>query len=252
MATHEPRPGPSAFPPTRRTLIEALREADPEQRRIAQASLIAAYWRPAYVYLRLRRGHSAADAEDLVQGFFAGELEREFLQTFDPAKARFRTFLRVCLDRHAAHAAAARSASKRGGGQRIVALDFDGAERTLGSRRSDASEPVGEDDVDEFFTREWRRALFSAAIDQLAKDCERAGHASRYAAFAAIDLAEPHSRPSYADVAARLGRPVTTINNDLAAARRDLRAIVIDLLRAQCIDENDFQEQLAALFRGAS
>jgi len=42
-------------------------------------ALCRKYWFPLFVYVR-RRGYSAADAQDLVQGFFALILERKDLQ----------------------------------------------------------------------------------------------------------------------------------------------------------------------------
>src|ERR1700754_3089368 len=102
IAVTEPPPTRSpfaAFPQTRLTVVDRLRHGESSVRRLAADDLVSAYWRPVYVYLRLRWRLSAEDAEDATQGFFAAALERRFFDTFDPAKARFRTFLRVCLDR---------------------------------------------------------------------------------------------------------------------------------------------------------
>jgi len=52
-------------------MVEGARSIDPEERRLAYERVVQAYWKPVYVYLRLRRGASAEDAEDLTQGFFA-------------------------------------------------------------------------------------------------------------------------------------------------------------------------------------
>ena len=48
-------------------------------------------------------GARREDAEDLTQGFFTRAMEKEFFGGYDPAKARFRTFLRTCLDRFVAN-----------------------------------------------------------------------------------------------------------------------------------------------------
>ena len=50
---------------------------------------------------------------------------------FDPARARFRTFLRVCLDGFVVNEHKAASRIKRGGAVSFVSLDFAAAEREL-------------------------------------------------------------------------------------------------------------------------
>ena len=57
------------------------------------------------------------------EGILRRAFEREYLDRYDPAKARFRTFVRVCLDGFLANAAAAASRLKRGGGFIIDAVD---------------------------------------------------------------------------------------------------------------------------------
>jgi len=45
-----------------------------------------------------RRGHRAAEAQDLIQEFFAGLLEKGTLQVADRDRGRFRSFLLAALD----------------------------------------------------------------------------------------------------------------------------------------------------------
>lgn len=80
-------------------MLEALGAPDPETRSRAAAVLAATYWQPVYTYLRLRWRASPEEAEDLTQEFFDRALERGFFVCYDPARARFRTFVRVCVDR---------------------------------------------------------------------------------------------------------------------------------------------------------
>src|SRR5215469_9941991 len=90
--------GGSTFPPTRHSTIRALWSTDAEERSRAYESLISAYWMPVYKYLRIRWEKSIDDAKDLTQGFFMEAMEKHFFERFDPERARFRTFLRTCLD----------------------------------------------------------------------------------------------------------------------------------------------------------
>lgn len=247
MEPSYPNRGRARFPTTRATLVDGLRSADPGVRKAAIEALIESYWRPTYGYLRAWRGRSREDAEDLVQAFFTLELEREFMADFDSNIARFRTFLRLCLDRFVARVERARVAGKRGGGLTVRRFDFEDAENVL------RLQPVGgvangaDDEIDAYFTREWRRHLFQSALERLRKECESAGRSRRFEILVAIDLHSADRAPTYAEAAARFAIPATTLNNELAAARRELREIVLDLLRHQCLDESDFQEQLREL-----
>jgi RNA polymerase sigma-70 factor (ECF subfamily) len=82
-----------AFPETHRSVVLAVRSADPEERGRAFDAVVRAYWRPVFGYLRRKWRADDARAEDLAQGFFTLALEKDWLARFDPAKGRFRTFL---------------------------------------------------------------------------------------------------------------------------------------------------------------
>src|SRR2546421_3631532 len=62
----------------------------------ALASLCQTYWYPLYVFAR-RQGQGPEDAQDLVQGFFARVLEKNYLEDADREKGKFRSFLLVGL-----------------------------------------------------------------------------------------------------------------------------------------------------------
>jgi len=124
MTQEEVQPGGDRFPPTRRSVVEAVRSIDAEERERALQALCAAYWKPVYKYVRLRWNRPADQAQDLTQGFFLEVLERELLEQFDPHKGRLRTYLRVCVDSFVSNEAKAGRRQKRGGTVLHVALDF--------------------------------------------------------------------------------------------------------------------------------
>jgi len=80
----------------------------------ALARLCERYRQPLFVYLQ-RRGLDYHTASDLVQGFFAHLLEREFLVGLDPDKGRFRAFLLQSLQNYLADKWDEARAWKRGG-----------------------------------------------------------------------------------------------------------------------------------------
>jgi DNA-directed RNA polymerase specialized sigma24 family protein len=226
------------FPLTRRSAVLAAASDDPAVRATALGALAAAYWKPAYKHVRVKWRASSADAADHVQSFFGRAAERGFFQDYDPARARFRTFFKVCLDRHVSNAAAAAQRDKRGGP--AAALNFEEAETEL-ERQGAAAWESPED----CFEREWRRALFSRGLVALEAWCAAEGKPEVWKAFAAYDLCEP-PRPRYGDLAAELKLPVTTITNHLALARRTLRTLVWEDLRALTATDRELAEEASA------
>ena len=88
-------------------------------------------YRPVYKHLRLRWRLDAELASDLTQGFFARALEKGYLGDYDPTRGRFRTFLRVCVDRFVANERASSRRDKRGGGALHASIDLDVAESEI-------------------------------------------------------------------------------------------------------------------------
>src|SRR5688500_11771775 len=150
------------FPPTRLSVVARTRSPDEETRRLAFAAIIEAYWKPVYKYLRLKWQLDPDQAADLTQEFFAATLEKDVLGRFDPERARFRTYLRLCVDGFASNARKAERRLKRGGGVTPVSLDFETAEGEIVRY-----EPAVPADVDELFYQEWVRALFQRAVEEL-------------------------------------------------------------------------------------
>jgi len=218
-----------SFPETRRSVVLASRDPDPEVRRAAFSVLVEGYWKPVYKYLRIKWQADGEEARDLTQAFFLQCLEKGTFERYEPARARFRTFLRTCLDAFVVDGQRAASRIKRGGGAALQSLDFAGADEELARQGA-----VGGVDMEEYFHREWVRALFARAVEELRGRCEMAGRARRFQVFARYDLHEIEGeleRPSYAEIGTELSIPVTQVTNELSAARRELRSIVLDLLR---------------------
>jgi RNA polymerase sigma factor (sigma-70 family) len=228
------------FPQTRRSVVLAARDADPEVRRQAWEALVASYWKPVYKVLRVRWRLDREDAEDLTQGFFAAAFAKGTFERYDPSKARFRTYVRTCLDGFTANEHKAARRLKRGGGQERLPLDFAGAEAEL--LRHGAGEGL---EPDEYFHREWVRSLFDLAVGDLRRWCNAAGKQVHFQLFEKYDLEGPDSpeRPSYAALAAEHGLPVTQVTNYLAAIRRELRRLVLERLRELTGSEEEYRAE---------
>ncbi|MBL8950913.1 MAG: hypothetical protein JNK82_09070 [Myxococcaceae bacterium] len=113
------------FPTTHGSAVQRVRSDDAGERSRAFSTLVAAYWKPAYKHLRLKWKQTPQGAEDTVQAFFARAFERDFFASYDPTKARFRTFFKLCLDRHQSNQPA-----------RPLNVDFAGPRASCSARRA--------------------------------------------------------------------------------------------------------------------
>lgn len=229
------------FPPTRLSLLTRLGSGTDHERADAFTTLVTAYWHPVYTYLRLHHRLESADAEDLTQAFLGEAWAKDIFARYDPARARFRTFLRVCLDRFVSRVQDAERAQKRGGGAPVVSLDVRASEEIIGALG--IADPI---DQDALFHREFVRALFARAVERLRQELEQRGRATAFALFDRYDLSADDGA-SYATLAAELGIPVTRVTNQLHAARRRFREIVLDELRELAGSEDEFRADAAEI-----
>ena len=165
--TNDPGDSAAAFDTTRWTLVLAA-GSDDGTSHAALADLCRAYWLPLYVYVR-RRGHSAHDAEDLTQGFFADLLSRGSVKQADRARGRFRSFLLAALTNHLYNAHDHAQAARRGGTVERLSIDTNEAADALAQVEDGNLSP------DQAFDRSWTIALLDRAFKQLRAEQERLG-----------------------------------------------------------------------------
>jgi RNA polymerase sigma factor (sigma-70 family) len=213
------------FPSTQLSLLEAVTEGLPND---ALNRVVALYWKPVYRFIRCKFGRDNEDAKDLTQSFFTAALQRDFFARFDPARASFRTYLRMAVERFAASQHEAAHRQKRGG---------DVTFEPIGEQAASTGTP------EEIFEREWQRQLFALAIDDLRSHCDGCGKQLPFRVFEDYDLAEAE-RPSYAALAARHRIAETVVTNHLAWARRTLRAFVAERLRGVTAGEQEWRKEM--------
>lgn len=232
------------FPATRYSAILALSSGDSGERDRALDLLVRAYWSPLYKYARLRWRMTPDDASDLIQGFFALALEREFLQSYDQQRAKFRTFLRLCLDRHAANEHRARGTQKRGGAAEFISIEQSSAESELQS--NGMSVPP---DIDSWFEREWARRVFSLAIERLEKSCDSENKQLHYSLFHQYDLTDrdESDKLTYDMLAASHNISVTDVTNHLSLVRRKFRATLLEVIRELTGSDEEYRAEVRAL-----
>jgi len=235
------------FPGTRCSVIDSARSADPGERRAAFETLVAAYWKPVYKYLRCKWPTSNEDAKDLTQGFFTRALEKGFFDSYDSAKAKFRTFFRICVDRFVCNELKSASRLKRGGDQVILSLDFDQAEAELGRIEvADRTDPA------RLFDQECLRDLFALAVEELRRQCETSGKIAHFKLFERYDLheSEMNAAPTYAQLGEEFALTPTQVTNYLAFARAQFRKLVINKIRTTTGCDEEFQSEVRRILGG--
>lgn len=241
--------GPSArFPATRWSAIVAARSTDSAERARALETVVQAYWKPIYKYVRIRWNKPNEDAKDLTQEFFSRLIEKNYLSDFDPGKARLRTFLRVCVDHFLANEARAATRLKRGGAAEHIPLDFDAAETELQRTSQSFIGGASSESMDDFLEKEFLRSLFGLSLESLRQFCDAHGKQTHFRLFEIRDVEEGDTkRPTYSDLAKQFGIATTDVTNYLASARREFRRISLEKLREMTASEEEFRREARAL-----
>lgn len=229
---------PTAFLTTRWTDVHNAAQGDNTDATEAFGALFTTYWPPLYRYVR-RLGRAPADAEDLVQGFFAHLLSKEGLRLADRTQGRFRAFLLASLKHHMAKDWQRAHRQKRGGFAPHLSIDWEGIESKF------CTEPVDAFSPDLLYDRDWATALLEKVLDDMSQD-EPGGDFDRWKPFLSVSSAQI----SYADVAGRFGLAEGAVRVAVHRLRKRyrhrLRAEIARTLANE--DPAAVEEEMQALF----
>jgi len=167
----------SVFRTTRWNIVRLAQEGQGDDAREGLERLARTYWYPLYAFAR-RQGFKEEDAQDLTQSFLARLLTGEGLQSVDPAKGRFRSFLLACFKNFLNDQRERAQAVKRGGGVEFVPLNPTAAEERF-TGDSAPAQLNGEERYD----RDWAQSLMSEALERLRKESAESGKEERFLAL---------------------------------------------------------------------
>jgi RNA polymerase sigma-70 factor (ECF subfamily) len=198
----------------------------------ALAELCRDYWYPLYAFIR-RQVDSAERAEDLTQEFFARLMEKEFLDSVDQSKGKFRDFLKACCKHFLPNQRDRDRARKRGGGRPIVSLDLGAAAERY------RLEPSHDLTAEKLFDRCWALSLLEQVLDQLAQEYRADNKGPLFDRLKAALVGGPDQLP-YAQIGTELGLTEAAVKK---AAQR-LRQRYRELLRARIAETVEGAEQI--------
>lgn len=231
------------FGTTRWSLIRRA-TGDDAAGRTALDELCARYWPAVYAFFR-STGDDPERAADHTQGLFARLLERGDLATADPARGRFRSWLKTCARHHQSHQLEAERALKRGGAERIRSLDAptrDDAEARFQLAAPHADEP------DRAFDRAWAQALIDRALQQLRSEQIARGRGARCDALLPW-LDDSGQAPPQRELAAELGLSEGALRVALHRLRGRFRDLLLREVRDTLEQPQDAGDELGELLR---
>lgn len=222
--------------------MRAREPESPESARQALAGFCEAYWPPLYSFLR-HRGYPSADAQDLVQSFFAYLLEQNTLSRADQEKGRLRTFLLTSLQNFLFNEYDRVRAAKRGGDRQIVSFEEHLLEAEAAmlatSHLSDAA----------CYDLVWASNIVTRAWQRLQNDFVTEGKAEWLEELRPFVAGGSVTPPDQEGAAARLGVPIATLRTWLSRLRQRYRESLRMEVASTVSDSEDVDLELRHLYQ---
>lgn len=235
-----PSPEPGWFATTHWSVVLAAGETTSSQAEVALEKLCRAYWYPLYAHVR-RRGYSPHDAQDLTQGFFARLLEKNWVGAADREKGKFRSFLLSVLDHYLGDERDRANAAKRGGGQALISLDEQTAEKLL------SQEPASYLSPEKEFDKSWAAALLQQGMTRLRGEFEASGKGQTFDQLKLFLEGEANSG-DYAAMAVGLGMSANAIAVSVHRLRQRYRELVRVEVANTVASPNEVEDEMRYLF----
>lgn len=235
------------FATTQWTVVGQAGDLSSPESRAATARLCEAYWYPLYAYLR-RSGRTHQDAEDLVQGFLAVVLEKNFFEDADRSKGRFRSFLLLALKRYLTNEWNRAQRLKRGGGCRFESLDFDVGETRF------LNEPADHKSPDKAFDRHWAEVLLARVLERLRLEAQESNELVKSKIFDELKplLLGDGPETSYKDIGQRLGLSEANVKVTVHRLRRRYRELLRLEISRTLADSGSVDEEMRHLIQALS
>jgi RNA polymerase sigma-70 factor (ECF subfamily) len=221
-------------------VVLSAREANSPESAQALETLCRTYWLPLYVFVR-KLGHNRQDAQDLTQEFFARLLQKQFLQSAQRDKGRFRTFLLVSLKRFLANEWDRQHAQKRGGFAPVVSIDQEQGESCLAWEAAQNLQP------DALYDRQWAVTLLERTMSRLREEYALTGRAKLFERLEPC-LAKEQSALPYAQIAKELNLSEAAVKMAVQRLRARYRELLREEIAATVESPGEVEEEIRYLF----
>ena len=206
----------------------------------ALETLCRGYWFPLYAYLR-RHGYDSHQAEDYTQAFFCKVLEKQVLRSADSKRGRFRSFLLATLKNFLADERDRVRAQKRGGGRKLLSIDFNEAENQY------ALEPADRLSPEKLFDKSWALTVLERTMACLKTELAGKNKKELFDHLKIYLTAEKGSIP-YRDTAAELNMTEAAVRTAVHRLRRHYRKSLRDEIAQTVAAEDQIDEEIDDLF----
>jgi RNA polymerase sigma factor (sigma-70 family) len=227
------------FATTHWSVVLAAGDSASPDSRDAMERLCRTYWPPLYAFVR-RSGQSPADAEDLVQGFFAYVLEKHVVDKARQEAGRFRSFLLATFRHYLSQEHKREHARKRGGDRIVISFDRSSAEQWLVAELSAELSP------DVLYERHWAATVVNEALEMLRQEYETDGKRQLFDAIHPYLQGERGQR-SYAELGAALGLSESAVKSSVFRLRRRSRELLRAVVARTVSDPREVDEELRQL-----
>jgi RNA polymerase sigma-70 factor (ECF subfamily) len=244
MTIHRERPpAAAAFRTTQWTRVLEARGNSPAAK-AALSDLTAAYYAPVFAFIRHEVDEQIAG--DLTQEFFARLLARQGIDTVDPKRGRFRSFLLGAVKHFLADMRDRDVRLKRGGGHRPVSIDAE-TETSTSLQVPDATAVSPEREFD----RRWALTILDRALAALAAEHQEGGKTDFFETLKPWLNGDTQSL-SQAEAARHLGLNEGAVKVAIHRLRRRFRELVKSEISHTLKDPAQVHDELACLIAALS
>lgn len=210
-------------------------------------TLLRQYWAPVYAFIR-RQGYRGPDASDLTQEFLARVvIGRDMVNRADPARGRFRAFLKQALRNFLIdqHRVGRHSRGSATGPRRPLSLHGESGEVL--------HEPEFTDEMSREFDRQWAATLVEITLTRL-EDASRREHMTHHWEAFRINVLGPALHGTDPLDLPALGAQVgvadaTQLSNMLQTMKRRFRRMLREVVAETVVTPDQVEDELNDLRR---
>lgn len=229
-----------SFHDTRWTLVSRSRGAD-AQGKAALSELCEAYYAPVVAYLR-RTGRDEDVSRELAHDFFAMLLAGGAIESADPLRGRFRSYLLAALKHFASNQWDRAQAAKRGGGQAHASIHQEDAATAAGLQFADPNAEL----PDVAFDRQWALTVLARGLARLATEMSGEGRGAHFDALKPWLTTEADATPQ-TEAAEKLGMTAEAVRAAIHRLRKRFRDAVKAEIAQTVTEAGSVREELDAL-----